>query len=67
MMMENVVALDLEVAAQALADFPGNPMRRLLLVPWRLLLTGSTVVVRRLYTQHRKWKTPNSCQSGLGR
>lgn len=52
MMMENVVALDLEVAAQALADFPGNPMRCLLLVPWRPFLTGSTVVVRRLYTHN---------------
>lgn len=50
MMMKNVVALDLEVAAQALDDFPGNPMWRLLLVPWRPLLTGFTVVVRRLYT-----------------
>lgn len=52
MIMENVVALDLEVAAQSLVDFPGNPMRRLLLVPWRPLLTSFTVVVRRLYTHN---------------
>lgn len=52
MMIKNVVALDLEVATQARDDFPGNPMRRLLLVPWRPLLTGFTVVVRRLYTHN---------------
>lgn len=52
MMMKNVVALDLEVTTQALDGFPGSPMRRLLLVPWRPLLTGFTVVVRRLYTHN---------------
>lgn len=50
-MMKNVVALDLEVAVQALDDFPGNLMRCLLLVPWRPLLTGFTVVLR-LYTHN---------------
>lgn len=49
MMMKNVVTLDLEVATQALDDFPGNSMRRHLLAPWRPLLTGFTVVVRRWY------------------
>lgn len=57
MMMKNVVALDLEVATQALANFPGNPMRRLLLVPWRLLLTGFTVLVRRNNTGSGKPQT----------
>lgn len=47
MLMENA-----NMASQVLDVFSGSPMRVLLLVPSKPLLTGFSVMVRRLYTHN---------------